>query len=186
MSVKAALQILDVGLSYHMHHVFGNAGHIEMWRSAYEGKTPDFRMLLDGYSATLDVPACLFWKEIWEQFPSASIVLLYRDTNHLYESIRETVYEAATHASGDDEAQRLINGVFFGGFFEGRFFDREYAIEKISAYYDSVRRGVPSERLLEYQVTDGWEPLCDFLGVPVPDTPFPNHNTRKQFTDRLR
>jgi hypothetical protein len=40
-----------------------------------------------------------------------------------------------------------------------------------------VRTLVPKEKFLEFQVREGWGPLCRFLGHPEPDTPYPNVNT---------
>lgn len=41
-----------------------------------------------------------------------------------------------------------------------------------------IRGLVPKERLLEWSVEDGWEPLCKFLGKPVPENePFPHANS---------
>ena len=54
-------------------------------------------------------------------------------------------------------------------------------MEIFEQHNQAVRDHVPAERLLEFQVTDGWEPLCKFLDVPVPDTPFPHLNDSAEF-----
>ena len=43
---------------------------------------------------------------------------------------------------------------------------------------------VPADRLLLFNVKQGWGPLCQFLGVPEPDCPFPRVNDRQSFIDR--
>jgi hypothetical protein len=50
----------------------------------------------------------------------------------------------------------------------------------------AVRAAVPKDRLLVFEAVQGWEPLCGFLGVPVPDTPFPRENSRADFQTRIR
>lgn len=48
-------------------------------------------------------------------------------------------------------------------------------------HYDTIRDACPKERLLEYEVSQGWEPLCKFLDLPIPDQPFPNINDADEF-----
>jgi hypothetical protein len=66
------------------------------------------------------------------------------------------------------------------GFFNNDF-SRENAIKVFDQHNDRVRQTVPPERLLIFDVKQGWEPLCNFLEVPIPDLPFPHKNTRKEF-----
>ena len=51
---------------------------------------------------------------------------------------------------------------------------------------EEVKRHVPADKLLVFTSKDGWEPLCAFLGVPVPDKPFPHVNDSDEFKRRLR
>jgi hypothetical protein len=48
-----------------------------------------------------------------------------------------------------------------------------------------VKAAIPPERLLVYQAGQGWEPLCAFLGVPVPAEPYPSENNRAEFIARM-
>jgi len=75
--------------------------------------------------------------------------------------------------------------MIWDGLFEGRFEDRERAIEIFEARTAEVIETVPPDRLLVFTVADGWEPLCAFLDVPIPDTPFPHLNDRRMMTYRL-
>ncbi|MEK6222919.1 MAG: hypothetical protein N2D54_11795, partial [Chloroflexota bacterium] len=75
--------------------------------------------------------------------------------------------------------QKMINDSIWDKLFDGRFEEREYAIGIFEAHIDEVKRVVPSEKLLIFQVKDGWEPLCKFLGVTIPARPFPHVNDRK-------
>ncbi|KAI1779262.1 hypothetical protein F4818DRAFT_438047 [Hypoxylon cercidicola] len=49
----------------------------------------------------------------------------------------------------------------------------------LEAHNDKVRSLVPKEQLLEMELSEGWEPLCQFLGLPIPDEPFPRANDAK-------
>jgi hypothetical protein len=53
------------------------------------------------------------------------------------------------------------------------------------AHNDAVKAAIPAERLLVWDVTEGWEPLCTFLDVPVPGEPLPHANDRDTFIDRV-
>jgi hypothetical protein len=185
MSVKRALERLGAGRCYHMHDAALNAGHVEVWLAACEGKMPDWQSLLVGYSATLDVPACLYWKRLAGFFPDARVLLLRRDPELWYQSVLDTVYRVAMEQEGkSDPALAMVRRVFFDGYFDGRFEDRDHAIAVYCRYCEEVRQGVARERLLEYEVTQGWEPLCGFLGCDVPDEAFPHRNTRTEFQAR--
>ena len=82
--------------------------------------------------------------------------------------------------SGDDPngfAQRLVADQVF----DGRPDDREHAISVYNKNIEEVVTTVDSERLLIHNLGDGWEPLCQFLDVPVPEVDYPMGNTTKDF-----
>ncbi len=87
MSVKRALESLGFGQCYHMHEVFGHPDHVPLWEAIGEGESPDWPKILAGYTATLDAPACLFWRELAVAFPDAKVLLLRRDPEMWYESM---------------------------------------------------------------------------------------------------
>jgi hypothetical protein len=75
----------------------------------------------------------------------------------------------------------MINDLIWNGTFGGRFLDKQHALEVYHRHVDAVRAKVPADRLLVYQVGEGWEPLCRFLDVPVPEVPFPHLNDTASF-----
>lgn len=186
MSVKKALESLGVGPCYHMHEVFLNPPHVPVWDAAGDGRTPDWRELLAGYTATLDAPACLYWKELASAFPGAKVLLLRRDPETWYESMYSTAYQVIMGPRGKaDPAMRMVRRLFLDGFLAGRFEDRNFAIGAYRRYCESVIEETPEERLLVYEVSEGWEPLCAFLGYDIPQEPFPTKNTRDEFHTRI-
>jgi Sulfotransferase domain len=194
-SLKAALEVLGFGPCYHMTEVFAHPGHADFWSSAWRGEPVDWEGVLGGYEATVDWPACTFYEELMERHPEAKVLLSVRDPEPWYESTRSTIYELSMLLESSPIA-RLIFGLIsllvFGGFaggrssivndmiwqgtFDGRFEDKAYAIEVFEWHNEEVKRRVPSERLLVYEVTEGWVPLCEFLGVPEPEETFPHLN----------
>jgi len=70
--------------------------------------------------------------------------------------------------------------------FGGKERDKKHTIAVFQAHIEEVKRTVPPERLLVYEVKQGWEPLCRFLGVPVPETPFPHVNDSETFQENIK
>jgi hypothetical protein len=192
-SLKAALETLGFGPCYHMTEVFAHPRHAEVWQAARRGEPVDWDALLGPYEATVDWPGCTFYAELMGRYPDAKVLLSVRDPDRWYESTRNTIYELSRVASASRRS-RTVFGLMtlfaFGGFmrgdldrdliwdatFDGRFEDKSHAIDVFERHNEEVRRRVPPERLLVYEVKEGWGPLCDFLGVPEPDEPFPRLN----------
>jgi hypothetical protein len=81
---------------------------------------------------------------------------------------------------------RMVDIIVWRGILDGRFADRGHAIDVFNRHIDEVRKQIPADRLLVYEVAEGWEPLCAFLGVDVPDAPFPNVNNTGEFLRQWR
>jgi hypothetical protein len=191
MSQKAALEQLGFGPAFHMIDVARRPELLPSWQAAADGAQVDWRKLLAGWGSTVDWPACTFWEQIWAAFPDAKILLSVRDPSAWYASCAKSIHASAQAAArgelegGDVEvspaAMRMINGLIWDGTFEGRFDDEDFAVSVFEAHNADVRRKVPADRLLVYEVSEGWEPLCEFLEVPVPDGPMPHLNDAASF-----
>jgi Sulfotransferase domain len=202
MSLKVALETLGFGPCYHMTEVFTHPEHVELWRAAARGKPVDWEQVFGGYKATMDWPACTFYGELMEKYPDAKVILTVRDPQRWYESSYNTIYmitQAASsspifylatlvmpRAKGMKRARRMIDEIVWQRDLDGRFEDRGYAIETFERHNEEVKRHVPSENLLVYEVGEGWGPLCEFLGVEVPDELFPHLNDSEVFRERIR
>jgi hypothetical protein len=189
-SLRQALHTLSFGPCYHMHEVFERPEHHALWRAAAAGTLRDWQTILGGYRSVADSPACLFWRELVAAYPSAKVILTLRNPADWYESMRSTVYGAMLEperVSGDAasrSALELARELVLDGFFAGQFLDEATAIARFNAHNEAVTSEVPRERLLVYEVSAGWDPLCAFLRVPVPSEPFPKTNSRAQFRQR--
>lgn len=192
LSLKSALEELGFGPCYHMVEVFGKPRHIDLWQAAAEGKPVDWDELFRGYRATVDWPACTFYQQLMQAYPDASVLLTVRDPEKWYESVRNTIYQT-THVNAgspnapDDRHRHLVNTLIWQSTFGGEFEDKQHAIAIFKRHIQEVKDHVPSDRLLVYDVTEGWEPLCRFLHVETPSgTPFPRLNDTNAFQQRAQ
>ncbi len=193
-SLKAALEKLGFSRCYHMMEVFGRPDHIPLWLDANEGKPVDWEGLFSGYQAAVDWPSCTFYRELMQSYPEAKVVLSVRDPERWYESALNTVYTmkrqrppASWLFAAIPQVRRfvrMVDTVVWRGTFGGRFEDKAYAIGVFNAHIEEVKRTVPPEKLLIFDVKEGWKPLCAFLGVPVPEEPFPHLNDRADFREQ--
>ena len=190
MSLKHALEQLGVGPCYHMLEVGSRPEHAVEWARAHAGEAIDWDALFDGFQSTVDWPSCNWWREQRAAFPDAKILLSLRDGEGWYESVMNTIH-ATTVASlaSDDEGVRRrgewANEIIWKRVFDGRMDDRAHVIGCFDAHNEEVMRSVPADELLVYRPGDGWEPLCAFLDLPVPETPYPHTNTTAEFQERM-
>lgn len=204
LSLKAALETLGLGPCYHMIEVFRRPEDIARWEAAARGKPIDWNELFAGYQATVDWPSCAFYQELMKVYPDAKVLLTVRDPEHWYESARSTIYQVRRRTAGSPlaaarflmmralvpnmrHAVRMMNSIIWEGTFGGNFEDRDHAMAVFAQHIEEVKQQVPPARLLVYNVKEGWEPLCAFLGVEVPrDQPFPHLNDRFNFVGNRR
>jgi hypothetical protein len=190
LSLRTALERLGLGPCYHMRDVFECPEHVEVWDRAADGKQVDWEVLLGRHRSAVDWPVCAFYRELVERYPQAKVILTTRDPERWHSSVMETIYPLMKRAvpEGDATMQawgRMVHKLILEQTFGGRLADREEAIAVYERHHEAVRRTVPQERLLVYEVAQGWEPLCRFLGLPVPEEPFPQVNTKAEFGKRI-
>lgn len=192
MSLKHALENLSFGPCYHMIEVFNRPGDIEFWLSAQSvhGEGVNWQTVFEDFESTADCPACCFWRPLRKVYPDARYILTVRDSEEWYDSFHSTVYEAMMHPerAPDDvhrRVQLMAKQLILDGMFSGRFDNRSEAVENYERHNRQVISEIPAEQLLVFDVADGWEPLCEFLQVPVPNEKFPISNTRREFQQRF-
>ncbi|MFC3997669.1 sulfotransferase family protein [Nocardiopsis sediminis] len=187
LSLKVALDELGLGPCYHMSEAIRAPGHKRMWLAGAQGTPMDWEAVFAGYRSTVDWPACFFWRELVAAYPDAKIILTGRDPEKWYASTYETIYRLSTWVARVAAPlfptargmAAMTRAVIWDGTFGGRFEDRAHAIEVFQRHMKEVVEEVPADRLLVYDVRQGWEPLCRFLGVEVPEgRPFPHVNDR--------
>jgi hypothetical protein len=195
LSLKVALEELGLRKCYHMTDVLAHLEHAAVWDDAARGGTVDWESLFNGYEATVDWPGCAFYEELMRHYPSAKVILTLRDPDRWYESARQTIYQARDAFPRwlrwlnprMDRFRTMLDRVVWRGTFDGRFEDKSYAIEAFNGHNERVRQAVPAGQLLVYEVREGWEPLCKFLEMPVPEgRPFPHLNVAAEFQARIK
>ena len=179
-SLKVALEQLLGVRCYHMSEAFGNPANPPLWLRAAKGDA-DWEAIFKGYGATVDYPACGFWRELAAHYPNAKVLLSVRDPDKWFESTRETILSDGIRelTSLTPDKEFFQETVFKD--YVGHFGDRAFITSYFKRHNEEVQRAIPKERLLVYDVSQGWEPLCKFLGVPVPKTAFPHVNVRQDF-----
>ncbi len=198
LSLKAALEELGFGPCYHMVEVFSHPEDIPRWQAA-RGESIDWDELFEGYQATVDWPGCAFYEALMQTYPDAKVLLTVRDPERWYDSASETIYQihrrftlspmvpvlsfvAGIFFPAAKSVGQMVNTIIWEGTFGGNFEDRQHAIAIFNQHIEAVKQRVPPGKLLVYNVKEGWEPLCAFLGVEVPtDKPFPHLNERSSF-----
>ncbi len=193
-SLKGALEDLGFDRCYHMKEVFPHPEHIPLWQAAAEGKPVDWDRLFEGYQATVDWPGCTFYRELMAHYPDAKVLLNVRDPEAWYKSATDTIFRMSKMDFPINLVPlfvprlrrfiRMARTLIWKNTFDNRFGDKAYAISVFNDHIAEVKRTVPEGKLLVYEVKEGWEPLCAFLNVPVPDKPFPRLNDSAAFNQQ--
>jgi hypothetical protein len=191
-SLRHALERLGFGPCHHMFVVGEDLPRrLPPWEAAAAGEPQDWREVFAGFRAQVDWPGAAVWRELAETFPDAKVILSTRDPEAWWRSVEATILpfilqrlepESPERARQMRMAARLIDEGVFGG----RMAEKDHALAVFRAHEAEVKAALPPERLLVYEVGSGWAPLCDFLGVPVPDEPYPNSNSTAEFQARVR
>ena len=185
-SLKVALELLGFGPCYHMFVVPKNPSHIDLWNQANKGQEIKWKKLFKEYKSAVDWPVCAFLEELIHIYPTAKVVLTQRDPAEWFESANSTIFNAMEIGKTHPNPQcrkpiEMASDLILNGIFAGKYRDRKYAINIFEKHVEKVIQIVPVDRLLQFRVEQGWEPLCNFLDVPIPSEPFPWVNDRMNF-----
>ena len=187
-SLKLAINQLGLGPCHHMEEVLINMpNQLPLWQAAVAG-SPDWQATYDGYPAAVDWPTAGFYRELYAANPSARFILTHRSPESWVESFSATIYKLI---SSPEEAPEPIRPwltmatavIAKTGFPLG--LDRDGLFAAFEAHLAAVKATIPASQLIVYQVKEGWEPLCAFLNLPVPEGSFPRTNDRSEFWDRI-
>ncbi len=183
-SLKLALEQIGFDPCYHMSEVLQDPSRIDLWLRAADGN-PDWASLFEGYRACVDFPACSFYSQLAEAYPQAKVLLTVRDAGRWFDSVYATIMSPAFTRHIEPTPFGELNRRVAWDLFDGRIHDREHMIACFERHVSQVQATIPADRLLVYEVKQGWEPLCSFLEVPVPDMPFPHVNTTEETSKLL-
>jgi hypothetical protein len=202
LTQKVAVEMLGLGPCYHWVDVLADLRRVSQWQRALDGEGP-WEEIFDaaGFHSTVDWPGGYFYRELMERHPDAKVLLSVRDPEAWERSFRETIWtmchgESLLRLLSSARAQvdprwrdylALVDRMFWGpqGTFAKGHATPGELIAEMERHNEEVRRTVPEERLLVWQVEDGWGPLCEFLEVEAPAEPLPHVNDRETFVGRV-
>jgi hypothetical protein len=199
-SLKKALEILG----YPTYHMFENFVHKQdaFWIKVADKKEYNFNECFElekvKFTATVDFPSSQYWREQLKQYPNAKVILSIRDPEKWYKSCLETIFcmiGGSPHMPWGiwicrqlNILSRLTTSMTFKVITRDALhcdYSKENVLKCFNEHNNAVIKECPPEKLLVYEVSQGWEPLCKFLNKPVPDVPFPHVNDTEEFRKRV-
>ncbi len=180
-SLKLALEQLLGGPCHHMVEILGNPEQAPGWIDAIEGRPVDWTTMPAGYASLVDWPGCSFWPELSAANPDALVLLSVRDPESWYRSASNTIFQSFDRVPPElqpwmDAVRRLLRDRF-----SDRLDDPTAMMDAYERHNAAVRLAIAPSRLLEWTPADGWDPICDRLGMDVPGGAFPVTNTTDDF-----
>lgn len=202
-TLKAALEILEISKAYHFKDLIKDPGKLPLWKRLEDTGTTDWDSLYAGYQASVDFPCYPWYKEHMTRYPEAKVILTVRPFEKWYASMKSTIWTSGPQTIGakiallsklpfDSRLRKVfkcikfVKGYLWKKQFEGKFLDQEFVEGVWHRHIREVKAHVPEPKLLVYEVSQGWQPLCDFLGLPVPEVDFPHLNKRENFKTMLQ
>lgn len=201
-TLKRSLEELGYSKTYHMKELLVNPEKLPFWLELEQSRTTDWDKLYDGYQASVDFPGYPYYKEQMEKYPDAKVILTVRPFDKWYASVESTVWKAGPQNLPEKlgmmwkmlinprvrkvvQCIKMFKRVFFAKQMQGKFTDKAFAEKLWNDHIEEVKAHVPVDKLLIYDVRDGWEPLCKFLDKPIPAEPLPHLNKKENFKEML-
>lgn len=185
-SLKLALEHLGFGPCHHMFEIRDNPERLPDWQALARGERVDWDEVFLRYRSQVDWPGARYWRELAAHYPKAKVILTVRDPHEWFDSVQATVVPFLS-ARGKHSSEH-VNAIAEMGYelvtrqvFDERMTDRAHATRIFREHIAEVQSEIARERLLTFDLRDGWGPLCTFLEVDRPDIPFPKTNSSKQF-----
>lgn len=197
-SLKLALEQLGFGPCCHMWELLKpeHGWRWSLWKRFFEGESVNWDSVFEGFASTVDAPGSFFWRTLARAYPEAKVILTVRDPESWLgsmQSMTETalgqidprsvypIVPTALETMGPAIARERGSGPDPAPGPERERFLKEQFLRNT----ELVKTEIAPERLLVFEVTQGWAPLCNFLGVPVPSVSFPRANDGADFLNRL-
>ncbi len=201
-TLKQSLEMLGYSKTYHMKELIVHPEDLHHWLTLENNETPNWDELYEGFQATVDFPAYPWYKEHMERYPDAKVIMTVRPFEGWYKSIKSTIWTAGPQTLFQKlgmlvklafnprlrsviKCVKLAKRMIFAKHLEGRFEDKAFAEKVFNKHMEDVKAYVPADKLLVYDVRDGWGPLCAFLNVPEPTEELPHLNKKENFKTML-
>lgn len=201
-TLKDSLEKLGYVKTYHMKELLVNPDTLHYWKTLEQTGSTNWDELYNGFVATVDFPAYPWYKEHMKRFPDAKVILTVRPFENWYSSIQSTIWQAGPKNILEKIVKltkmlfnprlkkvsmcvKFAKRMIFKEHFQGKFEDKAFVEKMFHQYIADVKANVPADKLLVYEVSDGWGPLCNFLGVPEPSEPIAHLNKKENFKEML-
>ena len=202
-TLRESLEKLGYVKTYHMKNLLTHPNILQYWNNLKTTGTTNWDELYKGFQATVDFPCYPWYKEHMKQYPDAKVILSIRPFEKWYISFYSTIWQAQNPPESERAAMgermaadpRLQSVMKVMGFakqtineehFQGKFLDKEFMEKVFNEHNEEVKKYVPADKLLVFDVTEGWEPLCKFLDAEVPDEPLPHTNKKEDFHEMVK
>jgi hypothetical protein len=185
-SLHTALNMLGLGPCHHMMEVFPRPESMPLWVSAAEGK-PDWDTIFAEFQSAVDYPTAAHWRAITAYYPDAKVIHTVRDPDKWFASTQATIFAPNQMVEQAMQSGDTPVGAFFRSLlpFRDRMHDRGFMTDYFRNHTEEVKATIAPERLLVYESSEGWAPLCAHLGVPSPEAPYPSENSTAEFQARV-
>ena len=197
-SLQQALAILYGAPCYHMSEVIAHSDRVKFWTEvALQRKSnEDFREHFKDFAAAVDLPTCLYWEQLLRAYPDAKVILSVRDPDSWVKSVKATILLTHSTYAGSPwgiwllqtvipywrAVWRMVEVSCWSPLLEGDYSDSNMR-QRFIDWVEDVKKRCPKDKLLIFESSQGWGPLCAFLGVSVPETPYPYVNDTKSFQE---
>lgn len=191
-SLKLALEQLGFGPCHHMSEIIAHPEQTTQWERVFDDAPVDWEDVFRGYRSAVDAPTCWVYRELAERYPKAKVILTVREPESWWRSSQATVMSPEIREAQQNTGHPMaklrekIAGFRARRGLSPRTTDHDGAIAEFHRHNNEVRQTIAPDRLLTYDAKEGWAPLCAFLNVPIPQTPFPHANTTEEFRARIR
>ena len=201
-TLRESLELLGFRKTYHMKQLLVHPENLHYWSTLKATGTTNWEALYDGYEATVDFPCYPWYKQHMKQYPDAKVILSTRPFEKWYTSFYSTIWQS----QNPPESERIAMGERIASsprlqsvmqvmglakqtineeHFQGKFLDKEFMEKIFNDHNEEVKNYVPANKLLIYDVCEGWEPLCNFLNVNVPTEALPHTNKKEDFAEMV-
>jgi len=180
-TLKKSLETLGFEKAYHFKDLIANPSKLVHWEEIENEGQTNFEQLFEGYKASVDFPGYPYYKILMNTYPDAKVILTIRDFEGWYESNFNTIWKVEP----TNDCLKFMHNTYLVKQFNNKFCSKDIAEEMFHSHNNEVIKFVPKDRLLIYEVKDGWEPLCSFLKLTVPKEPFPHLNKKENFSEML-
>ena len=202
-TLKQALQVLGYKDTYHFKDLIAHPKKLVHWKELETKGTTDFDTLFDGYKATVDFPGYPYYKILMNQYPDAKVILSVRDVDKWYDSTSKTIRKSGpqtvlakivllskmifnTSLRDTFLCIRFMKKTYLSKQFNGQFDSESHAKSVFHKHIEDVKAYVPKDKLLVFDVAEGWQSLCEFLNVPIPTEDFPHLNKKENFHEMVK